>query len=122
MNRISEILIQQYKDLCKERSLLEDEIRNLPVGSIQQKKIKNGTYYYRQFREGGTVKTEFIPNVELEEIQNKINRRKDIEKRLKEIKEEIGQVIRGLGSDIYTIEGFEDFQASSFHVLNETYT
>ena len=41
MNKTSDILTKQYIKLCNERDLLTKECDDLPVGSIQQKKIKN---------------------------------------------------------------------------------
>ena len=45
MNKTSDILTKQYIKLCNERDLLTKECDDLPVGSIQQKKIKNGVYF-----------------------------------------------------------------------------
>ena len=89
MNKTSDILTKQYIKLCNERDLLTKECDDLPVGSIQQKKIKNGVYFYRQYREGTTVKTVFVPRDQLTEVSKSIKRRKEIEKRLKEINTEI---------------------------------
>lgn len=110
MDRTSDILSKQYIKLCNERDILTKECENLPVGSIQQKKIKNGVYNYRQYREGTTVKTVYVPGDQLAEVKNNISRRREIEKRLKEIKIEIGQLIKALGSDIHNIPEFRDYK------------
>ena len=110
MNKTSDILTKQYIKLSNERELLTKECKNLPIGSIQQKKIKNGVYFYRQYREGTTVKTVFVPGEQLAEVNNNIKRRKEIEKRLKEINMEISQLIKALGSEIHDIHEFKDYK------------
>lgn len=110
MNKTSDILTKQYIKLCNERDLLTKECDDLPVGSIQQKKIKNGVYFYRQYREGTTVKTVFVPGDQLTEVSKSIKRRKEIEKRLKEINTEISQLIKALGSEIHGIPEFKDYK------------
>ena len=110
MNNTSELLAKQYTMLRTERDILSKELLSLPFGSIQQKKIKNGVYFYRQYRKGSTVKAEFVPEDQIEEVRKNIIRRKDIEKRIKEINEEIGQIIKALGADIHDIPGFMDYK------------
>lgn len=110
MNSTYNVLVKQYKKLCDERKILAEELKHFPVGSIQQKKIKNRLYYYRQFREGTTVKTLFVPTERIDEVRKDINRRKVIEKRLKEINGEIRQVIKALGSDVHSIPNFQDYK------------
>lgn len=110
MNKTSTLLTKQYIKLSNERSLLAKECEALPVGSIQKKRIKNGEYFYRQYREGSKVKTIFIPFDQLDSIKNNIYRRKEIERRLKEIETEISQVIKALGADIHLISDFKDYK------------
>lgn len=107
MNKTSDILTKQYIKLCNERDLLTKECDDLPVGSIQQKKIKNGVYFYRQYREGTTVKTVFVPGDQLTEVSKSIKRRKEIEKRLKEINTEISQLIKALGLKFMAYQSLE---------------
>lgn len=96
MTETSNILTKQYISLCNERALLSKECEDLPIGSIQQKKIGNGTYFYRQYREGKTVKTVFVAANQFAEVKGNIDRRKEIEKRLREINTEINQLIKAL--------------------------
>ncbi|MCQ2081507.1 MAG: hypothetical protein MJZ11_07595 [Lachnospiraceae bacterium] len=110
MNKTSDILAKQYIKLCSERDLLTKECEDLPVGSIQQKRIKNGVYFYRQYREGTMVKTVFVPGDQLAEVNRSIKRRKEIEKRLKEINTEISQLIKALGPDIHNMPNFRDYK------------
>lgn len=110
MTETSNILTKQYISLCNERALLSKECEDLPIGSIQQKKIGNGTYFYRQYREGKTVKTVFVAADQLAEVKGDIDRRKEIEKRLREINTEINQLIKALGPDIHAIPGFKDYK------------
>lgn len=110
MNNTSKILSKQYIKLCNERDQLTEECEKLLIGSLQQKKIKNRIYFYRQYREGATVKTVFVPDNQISEAKQSINRRKEIENRLKEINTEIGQLIKALGPKIHDIPEFKDYK------------
>jgi len=110
MSGTSDILKKQYIKLCNERDRLTEECGKLPIGSIQQKRIKGGVYFYRQYREGSTVKTVFVPVSQIGEVTRSIDRRKEIEKRLKEINIEIGQLVKALGPEIHSIPEFKDYK------------
>ena len=110
MSKTSNLLIKQYNALCNEREKLKNEISILPIGSIQQKKIKNGIYHYQQYREGSSIKTIFVPEDQLDEIKTGITRRKEVERRLKGIDVEVYQLVKALGTEIHSISDFEDYK------------
>lgn len=110
MGNTFDILKKQYIKLCNERAILSDKCKNLPVGSIQKKNIKAGIYFYRQYREGNSVKTIFVPKSQVDDVKKGIIKRKRYEKRLKEISDEISQIVKALGSEIHSIDGFCDYK------------
>ena len=110
MSNTTNILIEQYENLRVERAKLTRECERLPVGSIQQKRIKDKYYYYRQFREGSIVRTIFVPNSQVDEMRRNIDRRKEIEKKLKMLQVELKQIIKALGADIHKIPDFNDYK------------
>ena len=72
-------------DEMSEQEILEQEIGELPVGYISKKNIHGKTRYYRQWTENGKIKSQYIREEELEEVQDQIARRKELQQRLKEL-------------------------------------
>ncbi len=72
-------------DEMSEQEILEREIGELPVGYISKKNIHGKTRYYRQWTESGKIKSQYIREEELEEVQDQIARRKELQQRLKEL-------------------------------------
>lgn len=66
--------------------LLEEKINALPTGYISKKNINGKTRYYLQWREEGKMKSKYIRDEELEELQQQIAERKRLQERLKEKK------------------------------------
>ena len=75
------------EEMTKEKEIeaLEKEIEALPVGYISKKNIHGKIRYYRQWTESGKIKSQYIKEEELEEIQEQIARRKELQQRLKEL-------------------------------------
>ncbi len=69
--------------------MLEDELAKLPIGYISKKTINGKIRYYRQWSENGKVKSQYIKSNEYEAICQAINRRKEIQQELKELKSNI---------------------------------
>ena len=84
---MKEVLSKENNQLSMRLAALEKEESTLPRGSIRERKIRGGTYYYLQYREGGKVKSQYIKADELPELQKKVIRRKEIQVEIKDIKE-----------------------------------
>lgn len=65
---------------------LEQEIAQLPKGSISKKTIGGRDYYYHRITIDGKRKEEYIPADEVEALRNKIEQRKTLEAELKQLK------------------------------------
>lgn len=63
---------------------IEREIALMPIGSITKKKIKDKEYYYHRINRDGKRTESYIPFDEVEELREQIEKRKSLEKRLKE--------------------------------------
>ncbi len=61
------------------------EISQLPIGYISKKNINGKTKYYLQWNEMGKKKSKYIDESLLSEITNKIERRKQLQKKEKEL-------------------------------------
>ncbi len=96
MGVIKNTLKENYIFFVRDLARLDGEIKALPPGSISAKKIGQSTYYYHQWREGKRVKSVSLgadPPLDLEE---KINRRKSLEKQRKGVLSEISLITRAV--------------------------
>lgn len=67
---------------------VEHRIKELPAGYISKKTINGKTRYYLQWRENGKMKSKYVPEEQLAELEEQILERKKLQKRLKEMKEQ----------------------------------
>ena len=68
---------------------LKSEIAKLPVGYISKKNINGKTRYYHQWTEMGKIKSKYIKEGGLEELQNQIERRRSLQEELKILEKEV---------------------------------
>lgn len=76
--------MEELEGTAREREELEEEIARLPVGYISKKNIHGKIRYYRQWTENGKIKSQYVKEEELDELQDQIGRRKELQQRLKE--------------------------------------
>ena len=81
-------------ELLNEREQIEENIKALPVGYISVKQISGHTYYYRQWREGSKIISEYVPEAFLNATRRKIAARKEQEALLKAVKADIKKANR----------------------------
>lgn len=81
---------------------LKSEIAKLPVGYISKKNINGKTRYYHQWTEMGKIKSKYIKEGGLEELQNQIERRRSLQEELKILEKEVPKMIHIPLSDFYT--------------------
>lgn len=110
MNKTEELLVEQYNILLEEKERLQVEVSLLPVGSIQEKRIKDRLYSYRQYREGKSVKTVFIPDNQVSIVSEQIERRKSATHRIKEIDTELKQLSKALGGVVHSLGIYADYK------------
>lgn len=63
------------------------ELETLPRGYISHKIIKGKEYFYLQWLENGKIQSRYIPRNEVNALEMELNRRKELEKILKETNE-----------------------------------
>ena len=73
-------------DIQERIARLEQEIAQLPKGSISKKTIGGRDYYYHRISLNGERKEEYIPADEVETLRKKIEQRKALEVELKQLK------------------------------------
>lgn len=73
-------------DIITQIEVLEEQIAELPIGSIGKKTVKGKVYHYHRFREDGKRKEKYIPEDDIETFREQIERRKALQAELKELK------------------------------------
>ncbi|MCR5505465.1 MAG: hypothetical protein K6F07_00500 [Bacilli bacterium] len=86
-------------NLLEEREQIEENIAALPVGYISVKQISGHTYYYRQWREGNKIISQYVPEEFLNATRRKIAARKEQEALLKAVKADIRKANRKIDKE-----------------------
>ena len=106
MQAVEGILREELERLREAERSYEREIKKLPRGSIQHKKIKGVVYPYLAFRKGGKVVSQYLgrlPGGELEALKKGIELRGKCERLLREVRRNrsrIERMIRGKRSAV----------------------
>lgn len=79
----------EHTELLKCIDELEREIALLPGGSMTVKKIKDKEYYYHRISENGKRREIYVDFDKAEELRAQIEKRKALEKELKELKRQL---------------------------------
>ena len=101
MGTLDGILQEELKRLAAAEKSYVREVKKLPKGSIQVKRIKGIAYPYLVIRKGKKVVSEYLgqrSERELEELKQAISQRKKYERHLKEVKynlKRISKMTRG---------------------------
>ena len=78
-------------DIMQRIAELEKEISKLPPGSIAKKKIRNKEYYYHRYTALGKRKEIYLTFDEADKLRAQIEKRKKLEKELKQLKMSVPQ-------------------------------
>lgn len=73
-------------EIMERISELEREIAALPPGRVSEKKVKNKIYYYHRYSQNGERIEKYVDFDKVEELSQKIERRKALEAELKTLK------------------------------------
>jgi len=99
MSLLSQIVAEEKDRIKKMISEYEQELGTLPKGTLVGKNVKDKQYFYLQFREGKKIVSSYIGGKadKIDELRERINRRKHIEAMLKALKIEYAQAIKITG-------------------------
>lgn len=97
--------LTQLVELLKTKRDIEEMTGSLPKGYISVKTISGRTYYYRQWREGKQIKSQYVESDFLAGTKGKIQLRKDNEALLRIVKHDLRNVQKNiLKNGFLTIE------------------
>ena len=91
------VLLEEYERSLRMTAALEDEVSSLPKGYVRESWRNGHVYYYLQRREGERVVSEYVPRELVEELRDKIVRRKACERGLKAQERSRWQIEKALG-------------------------
>ena len=92
MDMVKSVLHEELDHSLKTREHYLSVISELPRGILSKKKINGREYNYLLYREGSKVKTSYLGKLSENEIQDliqKIDRRKYYKKMLKEVQQKV---------------------------------
>jgi len=99
MSLLSQIVAEEKDRIKKMISEYEQELGTLPKGTLVGKKVKDKQYFYLQFREGKKTVSCYVGCKAdiVDELRERIKRRKHIEAMLKALKTEYTQAVKITG-------------------------
>lgn len=109
----------EFSEIKTRMTQLEQEIAGLPAGSVTKKTINGKDYFYHRWNENKKRREKYIPAVEVEDFRAQIERRKELERELKVLKDQLpkekSEDIAGFITNIRTGEALRPF---AMHVRN----
>ena len=99
MAMVFDILDEEKRRLLDLKARYEQQLSELPKGSLSKKKRWNREYLYLAYRKSGKVKFEYIGPANSEVAQNvesMVQRRKALEEKLSQVNKNLSDVERGL--------------------------
>lgn len=99
MTVFESVLLEEYQRPGRIIERLQNEIVKLPVGYLRKKIINGREYYYRQYRQGNKVVSEYIKKAEVDKVKKLIEIRKEDEQGIKDMKKTRRQIERALGKE-----------------------
>lgn len=107
-----EVLLESLVEVVN----IEKVIDSLPRGYISVKVISGHTYYYRQWREGNKIISDYVPEAKLPGIRRKIAVRKENEVHLKEVKKDLTKITRQLAkAEVLSAQDVEELKEAALN-------
>lgn len=97
MTVLEEVLEEEYDRSIRLSGHVKEELATLPKGSVRTRNIKGHEYYYLNYRDGDKVRSDYIPADQVDEVRQKVERRKQLKAVLKEQEQTRKQIKRALG-------------------------
>ncbi|HPC92919.1 MAG TPA: hypothetical protein PLS96_08590 [Myxococcota bacterium] len=93
---LKQVLLEEFERNNHFIESAEKEVSQLPIGYISKKSINNKTYFYYQWREGDKIRSKYIKMKDVQILNKKIRRRKELEEAIRKAKNENRRIERAL--------------------------
>ena len=100
MNLIINTVMQEKQRIEYMIEKYSKSLSSLPKGSLSERRIGAKKYYYRKYREGGKVISKYIPADQVDEMRDKIEKRRHTEIMLASLQKERELADKILGGTI----------------------
>lgn len=97
MSVIEQVFEEELDRSIRLRMAMEREMELLPKGSIRKRMIRGNVYYYLTHREGSKVLSDYVRADDVEELSEKIRRRRELKEGIAEQKMNEKRLLRALG-------------------------
>ncbi len=88
MNLLLNLILQEKQRIDYMLERYQEELAELPKGTIAEKKVNGKTYFYLKYRDGRKVVSQYVSKRNLEDLQKKLEKRKHIEAMIQSLEEE----------------------------------
>ncbi len=88
MNLLLNTVLQEKQRIEHMLMRYTEALKNLPKGTISEKKAGNKTYYYLKYRDGNKVVSKYIRKADIEQIRSSLEKRKHVEAMIRSLQEE----------------------------------
>lgn len=88
MSVLMEVLYEELDRLIRQQAAYEADLKEIPKGYISKKNIRGKVSYYLQYRDGKSIVSKYVSIVELPNVEQQIQRRKQLEASLRRVKED----------------------------------
>ena len=88
MNLLLNLILQEKQRIDYMLERYQEELAELPKGTISEKKVNGKTYFYLKYRDGRKVVSQYVSKRNLEDLQKKLEKRKHIEAMIQSLEEE----------------------------------
>lgn len=100
MNLILNTIMQEKQRIEYMIERYAEEHQRLPKGTISEKKSGDKTYYYLKYRDGKRVVSQYINKETIDEVKEKVEKRKHIEAMMKSLQDELAIAKRVLEAEL----------------------
>jgi len=99
MNVLEEVLKEELDRIKRLKTHINEELKELPNSYISKKIINKHEYFYEQKRIGSKVHSKYLKKEEKEDLSKKIDRRRELKIKLKELNKNEKQINKLLDGD-----------------------
>ena len=90
-------LQEEYERLKRQKIAYETTLAKILKGVFSKKNIRGNSSYYRQYREGEKIVSQYVPLGDVPQWEERIAKRKQPEQSLRRVQEELRRLQRVLG-------------------------
>ena len=97
---LDEVFLEEYDRVLRRMLVMQKELAQLPKGSVSRKVINGSEAFYLCFREGDKVISKHLKKSDVEEMRTKVERRRFLEKSMRESRLQAKKLEKALGKAI----------------------